>query len=358
VDEEQREELTGALISPHPIPFRDGHGMGPKETVSMTLDMSRRGTLRGLAGAASLSAWGGLARAQESFPTTWTFGEVTVTRVIDTQGPFSTARAFPGAPLEEMDKAAAWLVPHFYDPATKNILFNYQSYVVKTPRHTVVMELGYGNDKQRGNPAMSMRKGPYLANLAAVGVRPDDVDYVLASHFHTDHVGWASQMIGGQWRPAFPNARYLIDKAELDGMTRGALGPDPGTKIAYEDSIKPVIDAGRAEMIAGGFYIGDGVQVVSTPGHTPGHQSLAIDSMGKRAILCGDILHNPIEVRFPEWEVLFDQDKEAGKAVRRKFCDQYADTDVTVFAAHFGGPTAGKIVSEKGGLRRFTTLAG
>jgi len=323
----------------------------------MMSNLSRRAALRGLTGAASLAACGRLARAQ-AFPTTWSFGDVTVTRVIDTQGPFSAARAFPGAPLEEMDKAAAWLVPHFYDPVGKNLLFNYQSYVVKTPRRTVVMEFGYGNDKQRGNPLMNMRKGPYLENLAAAGVKLDQVDFVLASHFHTDHVGWASRLVDGKWVPTFPKARYLFNKAELDGMTGGGLGPDPGTKVAYEDSIKPVLDAGRADIIEGGFDIGDGVQVLFSPGHTQGHQSMSIESRGKRAILCGDILHNPIEVRFPEWEVLFDRDKEAGKAVRRKFCDQYTDTDVTIFAAHFGGPTAGKIVSGKDGLRRFTTVAG
>lgn len=323
----------------------------------MTFDLSRRAALRGFTGIAAVAACGRLAHAQQ-FPTTWNFGDITVTRVIDTQGPFSAARAFPGAPLEEMDKAADWLVPHFYDPAGKNILFNYQSYVVKTPRRTVVMEFGYGNDKKRPNPLMNMRKGPYLDNLAAAGVKLDEVDFVLASHFHTDHVGWASRLVDGKWVPTFPKARYLFNKAELDGMTGGGLGPDPSTKVAFEDSIKPVLDAGRADFIEGGFDIDAGVEVVVNPGHTQGHQSLTLESKGKRAILCGDILHNPIEIRFPEWEVLFDRDKEAGKAVRRKFCDQYADTDVTIFAAHFGGPTAGKIVTEKGGLRRFTTLAG
>lgn len=318
--------------------------------------ISRRAAFGVFAGAGA-AAFTRPARAAE-FPTVWKFGDVTVTRVIDMQGPFSAARAFPGAPLEEMDANLSWLAPHFYDPSTKNILFNYQSYVVKTPRRTVVMECGYGNDKMRGSPAANLRKGPYLQNLAAAGFQTDKVDFVLCSHFHTDHVGWNTKLADGRWVPTFSKARYLFNKSELDGLTRGGLGPDPGTKVAYEDSIKPVIDAGNADIIDGEFDIGDGVKVVPMPGHTPGHQTLTINSRGRRAILVGDALHNPIEVMYPEWEVLFDADKEGGKAARKRLVDSHTDQDITVFAAHFGGPTAGKIVSEKGGKRRFKTAAG
>ena len=317
--------------------------------------VSRRAAFGVVAGAAA-AVFTRRAQAAE-FPSVWTFGDVTVTRVIDMQGPFPAARAFPGAPLEELDANASWLAPYFYDPAAKNILFNYQSYVVKTPRHTVVMECGYGNDKVRGSAAANMRKGPYLQNLAAAGVQTDKVDFVLCSHFHTDHVGWNTKMADGRWVPTFAKARYLFNNNELDGLMRGGLGPDPSTKVAYEDSIKPVIDAGNADIIDGGFDIGDGVQVVPMPGHTPGHQTLTINSRGRRAILVGDALHNPIEVLHPEWEVLFDADKEAGKAARKRLVEAHTDVDITVFAAHFGGPTAGKIVSEKG-KRRFKTIAG
>jgi glyoxylase-like metal-dependent hydrolase (beta-lactamase superfamily II) len=325
----------------------------PHRSDSRAAAVSRRAALAALGGGLASAAFPRHAAAAKTYPATWRFGDVTVTKVVDLTGPFDAARAFPGAPLGELDANADWLVPHFYDPAAKAILFSYHSYVVRTPKRTIVVDCGQGNDKTRGGPFANMRRGPYLQNFATAGFTPEQVDFVMCTHFHSDHTGWNTRLVDGRWVPTFPKARYLFNRAELAGVEKSLTG---AVKQAYDDSLLPVIEAGRVDMIDGGYDFGHGVEIVPSPGHTPGHMSLAIASKGRRAILSGDIIHNPIEVLHPEWEVLFDQDKNAGRAQRQTFVDAHTDVDVTVFAAHFGGPTAGRIVSRKDGKRWFKTL--
>ncbi len=315
--------------------------------------ISRRGVIG--AGLGALAATRLRPAGAQAFPSTWTFGEVTISKVLDMTGPFSAARAFPGADLSEMDKYADMLVPWHYEPATKNVLFDYQAFVVRTPRYVIVVDGGQGNDKPRGSSEANMRKGPFLENLKAAGVVPEQVNFVMNTHFHSDHVGWNTSTKDGKFVPTFPNARYIFNQAEVDGSRANLAAA--GIGVSFADSIQPVLDANIVDFIKGDREIDNGVRIVFSPGHTPGHQALSINSKGKRAILCGDLIHNPIEVVHPEWEVLFDADKEAGKVQRHKFVDGHTDVDVTIFAAHFRGPTAGKIVSERGGKRLFKMLA-
>ncbi|MCB2106991.1 MAG: MBL fold metallo-hydrolase [Rhodobacteraceae bacterium] len=320
--------------------------------------LSRRNALRlgTMTAALSLSAGRRVFAQGENFPTSWTFGDVTVTKVLDDIGPYDAAAAYPGAPLAAFEKNEDWLVPHFYDPASKAIIFSYHSYVVRTQGKTLIVDTCIGNDKSRTRLAKwDMRKGPYLENLRAAGVNPEDVDYVTCTHFHSDHTGWNTRLFDGKWVPTFPNAKYLFSRAELENV-QARIKAGGGDATSYNDSILPILDAGRAEIIDGVRPVFDGVVINPSPGHTPGHHSVNIDSGGQHAVLAGDILHSPMEVLYPEWTCLFDQDKGHGVEGRMTFLKQYTDSDVTIFAAHFSGPTAGKIVSTADGGRMFKTL--
>jgi glyoxylase-like metal-dependent hydrolase (beta-lactamase superfamily II) len=155
--------------------------------------------------------------------------------------------------------------------------------------------------------------------------------------------------------PTFPNARHLFSRTEIDEL-KAAVEAGKTPPNVYEQSIRPILETGQVVRLDGAHEVADGIRIVPSPGHSPGHQHIEIDSRGRRAVLSGDILHSPIEVRHPEWTKLFDQDKPAAMAQRTRFIDAHVDADVTVFAAHFGGPTAGRIVGTPAG-RLFRTDA-
>jgi glyoxylase-like metal-dependent hydrolase (beta-lactamase superfamily II) len=286
-----------------------------------------------------------------SFPGEWTFGEVKVTKVLDVVEPFDAARAYPGAPLEAFAEQAAWLPPYFYDPSRKAIIFSFHSYLLRSRGLTMIVDTCWGEDTplRRGQ-----HRGKWLRNLAAAGVRPEDVDVVTCTHFHSDHVGWNTRLQDGRFVPTFPNARHLFSSAEIEGL-EADIKSGKTQPTTYEQSIRPVLESGRVIRLDGAHDVADGIRIVPSPGHSPGHQCVEIDSKGRRAVLTGDLLHNPIEVRHPEWTKLFDQDKQAAMAQRKRFLDAHTDVDVTILAAHFSGPTAGHVVSTPGG-RIFRTL--
>jgi glyoxylase-like metal-dependent hydrolase (beta-lactamase superfamily II) len=273
-------------------------------------------------------------------PGEWRFGDVRVTKVLDVVEPFDAARAYPGAPLEAFAQQAAWMPPWSYDPLRKAILFSFHSYLVRTRHLTMIVDTCWGEDtplRQR------QHHGKWLGNLAATGVRPDDVDLVTCTHFHADHVGWNTRLQDGRWVPTFPKARHLFSRVEIDQLEADikAGRTNPAT---YEQSILPVLQSAQVIRLDGIHEVADGIRIVPSPGHSPGHQHIEIDSRGRRAVLSGDILHNPIEIRHPEWTKLFDQDKQAAMDQRLRFLDAHTDVDITILAAHFGGSTAGHVV--------------
>lgn len=283
--------------------------------------------------------------AEPEFRSEWQFGDVRITKILDVVEPFDAARAFPGAPLEEFARNADWLPSYYYDATRKSIVFSFHSYLLRTRRLTMIVDTCFGEDTPL---RPRQHHGQWLTNLAAAGVSPEEIDVVTCTHFHTDHVGWNTRLRDGRWVPTFPNARYLFNRAEvqeLEALTKSgkAIGK------AWEQSVKPVLDQARVRLLTKTVDVAHGIRIVPSPGHTAGHHSIEIHSKGRRAVLAGDILHSPIEVLHPEWINLFDNDKQAGIASRREFLDSYTDQDVTVFAAHFAGPTGGHIVSDARG---------
>jgi glyoxylase-like metal-dependent hydrolase (beta-lactamase superfamily II) len=310
-----------------------------------------------MAGAAGLALPAGARAADDRpaaapYPIDWTFGRVRVTKVLDVVEPFDAARAYPGAPLDAFERNADWLPPFFYDPVRKALQFSFHSYLLRTRHLTMLVDTCWGED----TPLRARRHGGrFLENLAAAGVRPEDVDVVTCTHFHSDHVGWNTRQRDGRWVPTFPRARHLFNRSEIDAL-EAAVKAGTTPPAVYEQSILPVLEAGMVLRLDGEHEVTDGIRIVPSPGHSPGHQHIEIDSRGRRAVLSGDLLHNPIEVRHPDWVKLFDQDKDAAMAQRVRFVDAHADRDITLLAAHFGGPTAGRIVGTPAG-RVFRTDA-
>lgn len=177
-------------------------------------------------------------------------GAFTVSRIMEYQGPiFEPDFLFPEADPAVIDANADWLLPTFIDPESMRLIMSFHSYVVRTPRHTIVVDTCLGNDKHRlQRDIWHMRNGPYLEELAAMGVAPEEVDFVMCTHLHVDHVGWNTRLVDGRWVPTFPNARYVFARAELEHWQQVAAAADPDEPInhgSYQDSVLPVVEAGR-----------------------------------------------------------------------------------------------------------------
>jgi glyoxylase-like metal-dependent hydrolase (beta-lactamase superfamily II) len=275
-------------------------------------------------------------------------GEFTVSRVMEYEGPmFEPGFLFPDADAATIEANRDWLVPSFIDPATSRLIMSFHSYVVVTPRHTIVVDTCLGNDKPRpGRDVWDMRNGSYLQDLAAMGVRPEQVDFVMCTHLHVDHVGWNTRLVDGRWVPTFPNARYVFARAELEHWQRLAAA-DPGTPInhgSYQDSVLPVVEAGQAILVENDHQIEDGIWLEGAPGHTPGNVMVRLRSGGADAVLTGDTIQHPVQLARPDWSSRFCDDADLSRASRTALIEGAADSATLVLTGHFPDPVAGRIV--------------
>jgi len=273
-------------------------------------------------------------------------GNISISRVVETEGPFlQPQQLLPDSTAEVIESHKHWLAPHFLAPDGMFVM-SIHTYVLQTKHHTILVDTCIGNDKERSLfPAWSRMQGPYLQNLEQLaGVKPEQVDYVLCTHLHVDHVGWNTRLVDGRWVPTFPKAKYLFARKEWE-YWKGEYeaGRDAGDG-AIADSVLPIVEAGKAVLVEGDHAIDDEVWLDPTPGHTPGHVCVHVKSGGKEAIMTGDMMHHPVQCAEPQWSSGFCTDPEQSRQTRRAFLDRYADSGVTILAAHFASPTAGHIV--------------
>jgi glyoxylase-like metal-dependent hydrolase (beta-lactamase superfamily II) len=282
---------------------------------------------------------------------TMKLGEVTISRVVEIdRSSFPTASMLPGSDADVIARHHRWLKPHFFDERTGDLASRIQTYVMKTPRHTILIDTGVGNDKARTlAPAWNMRTGgSYLDDLAAVGVTPEQVDFVVCTHLHVDHVGWNTRWQDGRWVPTFPNAKYVIAGAEWEFWKyENESGKEESGCIA--DSVVPVVEAGQALLVDSDFKIGEHLRFEPWVGHTPGHVCVRLTTSAGTAIFSGDLMHRTVQVAEPQWSSRFCYDPAQARLTRRAFVERHADSGTLIMAGHF--PHPGFIVKEGGGYR-------
>ncbi|MDP6353293.1 MAG: MBL fold metallo-hydrolase [Alphaproteobacteria bacterium] len=269
--------------------------------------------------------------------------------VIEAEEPFVAPLAFfPDATQDVFDAHGHWLRPRFQDPETGSLIFAFQSYVLRTARHTILIDSCIGNDKVRTNrPGWHLRQGSFLDDLAAIGVRPEAIDFVLCTHLHADHIGWNTRLVDGRWVPTFPNARYVIARREYDFWEqRHRTDPDGPREIAFADSVLPVVEAGKSVFVDGDHQIEDGVWLEPAPGHTPGSMVVNLRSGDATAVLLGDSIHHPIQLKRPDWSCMACEDKAQSAQTRRGLIERYADTDTLMAPAHFAAPSPCRFVRD------------
>jgi len=273
-------------------------------------------------------------------------GQFALSRVIESEAPILDPQVFfPDSTPEVFAQHARWLQPRHVDPKTGQLILCMQSYVVRTGRHTILVDACVGNDKDRAAHRMSwhMQSWPYLENLAAAGVRPEDVDFVLCTHLHTDHVGWNTRLQNGRWVPTFPKAKYIFARKEYAFWEARAKSGQPQSFI---DSVLPIVEAKRAVLVEGDHAIDDGVWFEPAPGHTEGNVVVNVESAGRRAVLCGDVIHHPVQLVRPDWSSRACEDKAQSAATRRGLLERICDTDTLLAPAHFASPSIGRVVRE------------
>ena len=278
-------------------------------------------------------------------------GDVTVTSIIERDGPWRRPEdMFPAYDPEVGRRYLAELDPVVFDAASGRMVITYQTFVVRTPRHTILVDTCTGEDKGHP-PPMDFPKQPWLDGFRALGLRFEDIDYVFCTHLHIDHCGWNTRLVNGRWVPTFPRARYVFHKREYAAWEEAtARGANPPGNV-WRFNCEPVVEAGQALLVDDDFSLDDTIWLTPTPGHSPCHCCVNIASRGQRAVVTGDLMHHALQVREPAWSTIFDWDPAQGIESRRRFLAEVADTDTLVLPVHFPDPTAGRVLSADRGFR-------
>jgi glyoxylase-like metal-dependent hydrolase (beta-lactamase superfamily II) len=228
-----------------------------------------------------------------------------------------------------------WLIPHFATEEGR-LKMSIHALVVETPSRRIVVDTGLGNDKEGRNvPTWNNRKTPFLETMTAAGFPPDSIDTVLCTHLHVDHVGWNTRLEGGRWVPTFEKARYLFGRSEYEYWRDHSTEPDKAA--IFHDSVKPIMDAGKADLVASDARICDELALIPTPGHSPGHMSVQIRSDGEEGLLSGDVAHHPCQMAHLDWSSTADSDPVQSAATRRDLFSRFADRPILVIGGHFDG---------------------
>jgi glyoxylase-like metal-dependent hydrolase (beta-lactamase superfamily II) len=270
-------------------------------------------------------------------------GDLTIHRAIEQETTFFPAlELFPQLTPELLGQNRAWLQQAGAMDEADVLILCFQSYIVRTPHYTILIDSCIGNDKQRpARPKWHMKTDDtYMRALAATGVTPADIDYVMCTHLHVDHVGWNTRLENGRWVPTFPRARYVFGKSEYDYWSEQNKEAEVPP---FADSVLPVVEADRAEIVANDFAIGDHMRILPTPGHTPGHIAFTFGKGKDSAVFSGDLMHTPLQMLHPELSPKFDVDPAQAAVTRRNFLERYCDTDTLCCTAHFPSPSVGKI---------------
>lgn len=261
-------------------------------------------------------------------------GNVQIQALQDISTPARPSIIFPMSSPEKLQG-----FEHFINPRG-HFTLNIGAFAVRSDGKLILVDTGIGNKNRE-----AYRNGDLPENMRAAGIAPDDVDIVLITHLHIDHVGWNTVERDGAWVPFFPRARYVIQRREWEYWTQ----PEIGATAAYvEDSVLPLEKTGQLDLIEDVTSVTPEITTVPTPGHTPAHVSIAIVSDGERALITGDVAHHPVQLTEWEWSVAFDLDQAQARETRRQLIERVERERELVIGTHFPAPGFGRLVRLEG----------
>jgi glyoxylase-like metal-dependent hydrolase (beta-lactamase superfamily II) len=282
-------------------------------------------------------------------------GPATVTRIEETYLPiYPVKEIFPECSDAHLAEHGHWMAPHHYDPDSRKLKLSVHSWLLQLDDRKILIDGCCGNQKSRpARPWWNMLHEPWLDRLAAAGARPDEIDLVMCTHLHHDHVGWNTQLRDGRWQPTFPNARYLFSKLDFDYFQK--LDNDPTTTPtefgSFRECVVPVVEDGRADLVTGPHRLNEFIEILPAGGHSPGHFVFKLDIGGNRAVLLGDVFHHLLQVFYPDWNFPKNSDVNEARVSRRRVLEDCASSGALVFPGHVGAPFAGYIEKTGSGFR-------
>jgi glyoxylase-like metal-dependent hydrolase (beta-lactamase superfamily II) len=263
-------------------------------------------------------------------------GDIRISRVLEVEAPtFAIRELLPDfgddIVAEEAPRMARWI-----DVESGRLVTSFQSYVVETPRRTILVDTSIGNDKTgRRRDFYNNARFPFLSNLRAAGYAPGEIDVVVLTHIHVDHVGWNTRLMDGRWVPTFPKARYVMVADEVRDAEGKAAESPARFGALWEDSIVPVLDAGQADLVPDDHRIDAEVSLAPSPGHTRHHVSIWIGADVPRAVVTGDVLHHPVQARHPDINSQACELADVARTTRRAMLDRCAAENVLALPIHF-----------------------
>jgi glyoxylase-like metal-dependent hydrolase (beta-lactamase superfamily II) len=274
-------------------------------------------------------------------------GDVTIDAVVEREGPWRFAKDFfPLYDEATFQRHLPSLEPEVFDVASGKMNITYQTFVVRSPRHTILVDTCTGLEKGHPAPFDFPGKERWRNELFALGVSYEQIDYVCCTHLRIDHTGWNTTLRNGRWVPTFPNAKYIFHKKEYAAWEeehRKGNNP-PGT--VFRDNCLPIVEAGKALLVDDDYALDDLVTLTPTPGHAPCHCCVAIASGGQRASVTGDMMHHAIQCREVDWSPGVDWDPKQAADSRRKFLASVADTPTLLLPIHFPDPVVGLVKAD------------
>jgi len=286
-------------------------------------------------------------------------GRVSITRIEETYLPvYRPSDIFPEYNAAIAAEHAHWMAPHHYDADKDLIKLSVHSWLLQMDGKTILIDCCCGNNRSRPTrPFWDMLNTPYLDRLAAAGARPQDIDYVMCTHLHHDHVGWNTQLRDGAWVPTFPNARYVISKPDFEYYRKLDADPEKAEPVefgTFRDCVLPIVEGGCADLVTGPHRLNEYLDIIPAPGHSAGHVVFRVEDGGGRALFIGDVFHHLLQVHYPHWNFPKNSDPDEARQSRRMVLELAASTGALVLPGHVGAPFAGHIeATEKGFRPRF-----
>ena len=280
-------------------------------------------------------------------------GEFELSRVQEMDFPMTHAQTFFPEMSDEMLCEVRRKIPPGHLTGDGKVIFSFHSYVVRSSHYNILVDTCCGNDKERpGRDDFSGLNTGYLDTLAAEGLKAADIDYVMCTHLHWDHVGWNTRLVNGEWVLTFPNAQVVMAKREYDFWNEAyAKGTAGIHRNGFEDSILPIVRADKALLVADDFELDDGIWLEPCHGHSAGHVVVNLASGDDRAVLTGDVIHHLSQLVFPTLSTMADTDTELARVNRTALIEKHAGTGNLVCTAHFKAPSVGRIEVDGDGFR-------